>query len=379
VCVSWQTLTDEAALAEVAAEWSRLAERADASLFVGPDWVNAWRATIAPDVKLRVVTARDPRGRLAAVWPLGIRTTGRGPARYRILEAMGGTVVSGDRLDPITATQGLEQQLLVEAKRTAANEADLIHWSELSRSGPIARSLLTETQQARMQVRDRRVLPFIELPATYDAYMHTLSKKLRSYLRRQERAAALQHGLTWHLNDQGTTLESAIEAFIDLHGECWRHRGQTGSFVSCAFVAFVRRFAGIAHRRGWLRLHRLCDGQRTVAALMAFHCGQRAYYYQGGWDPALAELSPGSLCIGQAVRSAIEEQLRTFDFLRGDEPHKRRWANAHDETVTIVEPVTARGRTALACSAAKESFKQGLSRVAGHRAWASVKSCLCPQ
>ena len=90
----------------------------------------------------------------------------------------------------------------------------------------------------------------------------------------------------------------------------------------------------------------------------------------------MAELSPGSLCVAQAVRLAIEEGLEVFDFLRGDEPYKHRWANARDETVTVVEPVSVKGKLAIACDDAKERFKQSLSRVVGPQAWETAKSCL---
>ncbi|HEY4593430.1 MAG TPA: GNAT family N-acetyltransferase, partial [Thermoanaerobaculia bacterium] len=49
------------------------------------------------------------------------------------------------------------------------------------------------------------------------------------------------------------------------------------------------------------------------------------YFYQSGFDPAHSALSPGTLLVAQAIRRAIEEGKTAFDFLRGDEPYKRRW------------------------------------------------------
>lgn len=129
--LSWRVLSDEAAAPGLTGQWSRLADRCDGSLFVNPEWVNTWRATIAPEIRPCVVVGTDARGRLGAIWPLGIRSVGHGLAQQRILEPMGGSVASGDRLDPVMALPQLQSELVAEARKAAGGDADLIHWSEL--------------------------------------------------------------------------------------------------------------------------------------------------------------------------------------------------------------------------------------------------------
>jgi CelD/BcsL family acetyltransferase involved in cellulose biosynthesis len=224
-----------------------------------------------------------------------------------------------------------------------------------------------------------RVLPLADLPASYEEFTSRLGKKLRGHVRRQEQTALQQHGLSWRLNDEGSSLASAVQAFAELHQQCWQHRGKNGNLAETRFRAFVERFAESASRRGWLRLHRLCDGPRTVAALLAFHHHGRAYYYQSGWDPAIAKLSPGSLCVARAVRTAIEEGLTVFDFLRGDESYKRRWSNRQDETITVAEAATLKGQAMLAGRDVKELLKRGIVALGGSAAWEGFKTRLLTQ
>jgi CelD/BcsL family acetyltransferase involved in cellulose biosynthesis len=53
--------------------------------------------------------------------------------------------------------------------------------------------------------------------------------------------------------------------------------------------------------------------------------GSTVYFYQAGFDPEHSSISPGTLLVAGTIRRAIEEGKTTFDFLRGDEPYKRRW------------------------------------------------------
>jgi CelD/BcsL family acetyltransferase involved in cellulose biosynthesis len=83
----------------------------------------------------------------------------------------------------------------------------------------------------------------------------------------------------------------------------------------------AQRFA----QRRWLRLYRLYFGTRMAAANYGFYLRSRAYSYIGGFDPDLANLSPGRIIIHQAICDAAQEGAVEFDFLRGAEEYKYRW------------------------------------------------------
>ena len=53
------------------------------------------------------------------------------------------------------------------------------------------------------------------------------------------------------------------------------------------------------------------------------------YYYQAGFDPNNGSISPGTFLVAHTIRKAIEEGSKHFDFMRGDEPYKRRWKPQH--------------------------------------------------
>jgi len=59
-----------------------------------------------------------------------------------------------------------------------------------------------------------------------------------------------------------------------------------------------------------------------VAAVLCFRAEEELLLYNSGYDPAYAGLSVGLLSKALALRRAIEEGRRRFDFLRGAEPYK---------------------------------------------------------
>ena len=83
---------------------------------------------------------------------------------------------------------------------------------------------------------------------------------------------------------------------------------------------------------GPLRLAFLTVGDRRIAAGPMFKTADRYLYYNAGVDPDARDLSPGVVLVAEYVRRALDEGVRRFDFLRGDESYKYEWG-AVDEPI----------------------------------------------
>lgn len=167
--------------------------------------------------------------------------------------------------------------------------------------------------------------PYVVLPKTWDTYWRSLSKKMRFNLGYAQRQMERAWGKVCWQVAEAQTLPMLLEALFDLHTRRWRRRLLPGGFFHPRVRQFHREWAQTALQQGWLRLHALQVGGAVRAVLYVFHFGRRAYYYLGGFDPDLARYSPGTVLTAWAIRRAIEEGCVVFDFLRGDEPYKRRW------------------------------------------------------
>ncbi len=162
----------------------------------------------------------------------------------------------------------------------------------------------------------------LDLPASWEEYLGTLSRSYRRQIRRLEddyfkKGRAILHGI-----ERVDDLPWAIDLLIDMHQRRRQSLGDPGSFASPRFTAFIRGVLPELMRQGRLQFHWLELDGRPAALEYHLTGGGVLYAYQAGVDPEAMEFQPGKLLNLATIRRAIEQGYRAFDFLRGDEPYK---------------------------------------------------------
>ncbi len=162
-----------------------------------------------------------------------------------------------------------------------------------------------------------------ELPDSFDAYVtKCISAKTRVNMLRVERrlAEALPEFRISEPTDDD--IDAHVEAMIIVN-----HSRQGGNLRK------ARRWYGPlfrnAYDQGILRMVVYWDGARPLAGGAAFVDVERGWFglYMIGFDEEYGKLSPGKGIVGHAIRMAIESGFRRFDFMRGAEDYKARYAN----------------------------------------------------
>ncbi len=182
-----------------------------------------------------------------------------------------------------------------------------------------------------------RGLPFLPLPGDWETFRKGLGKKLRANIGYYERTLAKLYEVEMR-TATARTLGEDMDAFFDLHQRRWNRRWLPGMFVSRRARAFHEDVARRLFERGFLRLHTLSLDREVQAALYCFQFKGRCAYYLGGFEPALARLSLGTVLTARAIGHAVEvDKAGEFDFLRGDEPYKYRWGarDRHNSRLSI--------------------------------------------
>ena len=297
-------------LAELAKPWKALAAACpSATVFQTWEWSAAWWRHHRRGRKLLALLVEDD-GVPIGLAPL-FRTGG-------VLRVVG--TGSSDYLD-FVALPGREARVAEAISQWLQQNRGRWLWADLQQVP--AESVAEKLPGA--QIWHGETCPFLPLPATYDAFLKTLGKKLRHNIGYYERSMAKQHTLELRLATPETLTED-MGAFFALHQLRWRGRWMPGAFASHAARAFHRDAAQCLLESGNLRLHTLRLDGKPVAALYCFHKGCTTFYYLGGFDPVLSKLSPGTVLTAKAIQHAIEtDGATTFDFLRGDEGYKYRW------------------------------------------------------
>lgn len=301
------------AMERIRADWRDLAARSPAATpFQTWEWQNAWLASFKRTKRPHILTIREGRD-LVGLMAL-TRTVG-GP--WRAVRAMGSGV--SDYLHPL-AEAGYEEPvaILVAGHLRELSKVDLIDLHQIRQDQPLAQHApsMTTIEQATCLVLD--------LPPTFDEYLATLSKSLRYDVRRMEKLRGVSIDQV-----EPDEIGRGLDILFEQHRLRWRKRGLPGVFLG-RFKRFHQRWAEDAIREGWLWLSILRLDGNPVGAIYAMRLGDTCYYYQAGFDPAQGSLSPGTLLVGETIRRAIESGVTRFDFLRGDEPYKRRWKPQHE-------------------------------------------------
>jgi CelD/BcsL family acetyltransferase involved in cellulose biosynthesis len=320
--------TLEVQATEIADEWCRLLAASGRPYpFLHPTWHTVWSQSFPTTESERfLLTVRDG-SRLLLVAPL--QRTG---ARL----ALAGDREICDYMDIIAAPdadQAAWNRLFDELEGMSWRE--LVLWG-LPEDSPTRRIVPRLAAGRGWSVEDtlEAVCPRVALPATWEDYLASLSKKDRHELRRKLRrfheagTAVRVHTLT-----RPEEVRAGLDDFIRLHTAS---RQDKREFMTPRMEAFFRAMAVALAEYDLVRLSFVeLDGGR-VAGLLAFDTGSELLLYNSGYDPALAHASVGIASKALVLRAAIEGGKRWFDFLRGAEPYKYDLGGRDFEVRTLI-------------------------------------------
>jgi CelD/BcsL family acetyltransferase involved in cellulose biosynthesis len=354
-------ITDPGGFGEIEDEWRALAEQRE-NAFVTPDWARAWWQRCGqPSTSLLIVALRRD-GKLIGVMPLAHDDS----ARPRAIRFAGAGL--GDRFHPVARP---EDEPAVAAAAMEALEARglgrrMLLLEHAHPHSPWVQSL-RESARRRLKVTEQppAEMPFIRLEGLdWEAYVGQRSKNFRAEIRRRERVMRRDHGMSDRLAT-AATLESDLDELFRLHALRWQGRDES-PLTDPAMQGVLRDFAASALSRGWLRLHVLEAEGAPVAAMLAWRIGDSYAYFNSGFDPAWSQKSIGTVLMSVAIRSAIEEEAREFDFLLGGEAYKHKFTpDARTSTNLVLTPALAPTSLLVAVEARARQVGRRVAEVPG--------------
>jgi CelD/BcsL family acetyltransferase involved in cellulose biosynthesis len=333
---------------EARAEWDRLAGGIG-NVFASAAWGMTWWRHWGSEDGLLVGACRRSDGALAAILPLYV--SARRP--LRVLRFIGHG--AGDLLGPVCAPHDRTQTVAALARLLAG---DRVRWDLLVAQQIASGEGWTEALGGNLVRRERN--PTLALDwSSWDDYLASRSANFRQQVRRRERRLARQHELRFRLTTSEETLEADLGVLFALHKARWRDEASPALRESRQ--SFHREFASQALKRGWLRLWFLELDGRPAAAWYGFRCGDIESYYQAGRDPSWDNHSVGLVLLAHTIRSALEDGMREYRFLRGAESYKNRFTDdmGELETFLVHRGIIGAAAGAVARVAARRTSRSG--------------------
>lgn len=204
---------------------------------------------------------------------------------------------------------------------------------------------LPASQLAPLLARHPRLKPFIRqryarryarLDQDFESYLGGFSAKSRSTVKRKLKRFAERAGGAVDLRCFAS--EPEIERFYAaaraVSVKTYQERSLDAGLPSGEeALAVMRASARAGDARGWL----LYLDNAPIAYLWAPATDGTLLYAYLGYDPAFADLSPGTVLQMEAMRQLMaEKQFRLFDFTEGDGQHKRLFATDAVDCVDLL-------------------------------------------
>lgn len=297
-------------LAALQPQWWDLWRRAAAPPFLCPAWLLPWWQVFRPG-ELRSVAVLD-EGRLTGLATLYCD-------RDRLLPV---GIALSDYLD-VLADPGDPRAL----PALAAGAHDLPDWAEwsLEELPPEAAALvLPAPAGCADDASAQSACPVLALPLTADGLDAAIpSQKLHKLRMARHRASRRGGFVVERVEAEG--IGGFLRELIRLHRARWEERGGSEALRGGLVEEFLAAATPRLLAEGLGRFYLLHLGGRCAGAYYGMSDGLQAYAWLGGFDPAFAHESPGTLLIAHAIEAAAAEGCREFHFLRGREPYKYEW------------------------------------------------------
>lgn len=329
------------------------------SVFLTFEYLDTWLAVYGPGRTLRILAAWLGE-ELVGVAPFSI---GPGPNRARRWLRYAGILgASGDELseflDFLIAPgheEALTPRFLDFLLRDLRRDWDVASFGLAPSTSPRLPILMKRLHADGLPLRvvDAVPSPFLPLPASWYEVRQAKSRNFRSVwnrLHNKHRVEILEAG-------RDLDLDAAFDVLLRLNQSRWGSEGQ--AFTTEKTRRFHRMLAHRFHELGWLCfLLMKIDGEFAAVRFDYVYDG-KLWNIQGGWNPALSQLSPGRILLGAQIQWCIRRDLREYDFLAGDADYKRTWAT-HERRLTKVEvfrPGSVRAQIFLRLRQLKERLK----------------------
>ena len=299
-------------------EWEALLGRdPNRHVFATPEWNQLWWKEFGAGKDLFLLTLRRA-GEVAAIVPLYRQDEGG----RKVLRFIGGVELT-DYLGPVCSLEDRDDVAASLVRWLATTD---VSWDEFdAHNMPVpfgfAEFLVDHADRAGFEFHldQEDTSAVLVLPETWDDYLSSLRSKERHELRRKLRRMEREQPDASIRTASRESLESDLRSFFDMHRGAEGHKGH---FMSPEIATFFDRIATAFSESGWLRMDLLEIGGTQIASTFSFIHGHTFYLYNSAYEPEWARLSPGFVLVSELVKWAIDEGVRTFDFLRGPERYK---------------------------------------------------------
>ncbi len=313
-------------------EWNcLLAESRSDSFFLRWEWLYNWWSFYGKGMELKILLLRKD-GKLRGIAPLYV-TCGR---LVRTLSFLGSFHVGSDYLDFILHRdfeEALLDRLFLYLKKEFRGW-DVLEVMDMPADSITAAYIRGQDTFTRFE-REPTICPYLNLPATWEALERSFSTNMRQAARRKKKKFINEFDGKFVEITDARDLDRAFASLMTLSIARFREKGIASPFDDEKFRGFHSKLISELFKNKMLRLFFLNINGEDIAFLYNFKYRDRYLFYQSGFSTDWAMISPGVVIFALSIERAIQEGMKEFDFLRGNEKYKKRWTKEFRSNIFI--------------------------------------------
>lgn len=175
---------------------------------------------------------------------------------------------------------------------------------------------------------------------SFDAYINNRESRLyNTWVRKKKKFENGKiKGARLEIVVDPADVSKGMDAYDRIYANSWKEPEP--------YPHFVRNWAYICAKKGWLRLGLVWLGNTPIATQFWFTMHGRAYIFKLAYDEHYSNLSAGTVLSAHMFKHALDvDRVDEIDYLSGDDTYKKSWMTARRQRVGLVacNPKTLRG------------------------------------
>lgn len=224
---------------------------------------------------------------------------------------------------------------------------DCFRMARLLEANPLVEALTTALAAAGRPYLRRQGVPayVLDLPTSFDAYLHARSAKFRNHLRRVSRKLDEAGRVEVHRLRAEDDLDAAFDRLLDVERDSWKHAHGTAISAVDHQTGFYHDLMRGACDDGRLHLQWLTLDGRPIAYNLGYLTAAGYHYLKTSYVDDLRTHGPATVLRAHLVESLIADGVPRLDFPGDPYQWEAQWTETvRWRTVLSVYASTLRGR-----------------------------------
>ena len=319
----------------LAPSWNALlSESQSNTVFLTWEWLSSWAECYLRGDRSLFILAVYTQGKVAGIAPWYLDRSSCAGLPVGTIRFLGSPEAGSDYLD-VFAKKGKEQEV-AQALYAYLDRGATPAWDALLLQDMPSHSLFylhfhnaIERAGKFCEATPGAFCPVIALPRSGEEYFTGISSNRRQQFNRHKKMIRTE-GMVEH-----RTCSNKQTAIIDFFSIYRKKYGDRDDQLAMLLDKVVRKTGG----RNWVEIDFLSLDGRNAAGLVHLRYNNELSMYLVGVDRDFnAKVSVGNVLVGMCIDRAINEGVRIYDFLKGEEPYKFHWATGGRRSLNLYFP-----------------------------------------